>query len=566
LAITVHNALIKLYSILIIFLLVFTSGCKTVSEGKSSGSSNDYKKRKAFEAAFYEANKQKILNNKEKALQFYKDALAINPNSHETMYQISKLFYQDNKFSEALYWAEKSVQTNSQFNHWYSGQLAQYYSKFGKYEKSAEVFATMIKNEPEVKENYKEAASQFYNAEKIDKSIEMLKAMQNQFGVEQESSTRLGYVYSSNGKKDLAVLEMEKLAEHHPDNIQYKGYLAEAYLDANQQDKAIAIFNEVVSINSKNGKAHFGLYTIYQKQFKFDLAYPHLREAFRYDDLTLIQKLQAISTYFLVLSRDPIKQKEAEELSDILLQVYPSSSEPYLLKSDIYGTLGDFSKAREYNLKAITLEPSNFKLWTKLLSIDERLMDNALQLEDAEKALALFPNMTVLYAQMGYAYVNLEKYDEAIGITDQGLDIAIDKNDKIDLLLCQSAAYNKMNKYAKADKIFESILAISPYNSAVLNNFAFSLANRKENLSKADSLIDVALKMEPTNPFFLDTKAWVLYGKKDYTQALKLLDKCMEINPKNPEYYIHAKEIFETMGNKTMANQMQDKINKLNAK
>ena len=86
------------------------------------------------------------------------------------------------------------------------------------------------------------------------------------------------------------------------------------------------------------------------------------------------------------------------------------------------------------------------------------------------------------------------------------------------------------------------------------------------NLDKADTLINLALKLEPRSPFYLDTKAWVLYGKKEYEQALKILNKCMAIAPESTEYYKHAKEIFETMGNQTMANEMQIKIDELNEK
>jgi tetratricopeptide (TPR) repeat protein len=172
--------------------------------------------------------------------------------------------------------------------------------------------------------------------------------------------------------------------------------------------------------------------------------------------------------------------------------------------------------------------------------------------------------MVELYSAKGYAYINLEQYIEAIEIADQGLDVAIDKGDKTELLLCQASAYGKMENFVKADKIFDRILTISPFDGTVLNNYSFSLAERKVRLEFADSLINIALKLEPRNPFFLDTKAWILFAKKDHKQALKILDKCMEMDPKNPEYYEHAKAIFIELGNTTMANEMQSKIDKLN--
>ena len=123
------------------------------------------------------------------------------------MYQLAKLYYQANKSNEALYWAEKAV-AQSPYNHWYSGQLGQFYSKYGKYTESANVFAEMVVEEPEEKQNYTETAGQYFNAKNYNQSVIYLKKMQERFGIEPESSTRLEYVYSALGKTDLAVLEM----------------------------------------------------------------------------------------------------------------------------------------------------------------------------------------------------------------------------------------------------------------------------------------------------------------------------------------------------------------------
>ena len=174
--------------------------------------------------------------------------------------------------------------------------------------------------------------------------------------------------------------------------------------------------------------------------------------------------------------------------------------------------------------------------------------------------------MTRLYVQIAYALINEQEYYQAISTTEEGLEIALDKNEKIDLLLCQSSAYQKLHNYIKSDQTFDNILSISPNNGVVLNNYAYSLAIRKEKLTKADSLIEIALKLEPKNPFFLDTKARIFFVKKEYQSALKLLDQCMEVDSTNPEYYRHAKEIFLEMGNQTMANEMQAKLDLLNVK
>jgi tetratricopeptide (TPR) repeat protein len=523
----------------------------------------DYKTQKAFEKVYFEANKQKVLKNKDEALKGYFSSLEIYPESHAAMYQCAKLLYQLEKFPEALLYAQKAVNTSLDYNHWYHGQLAQFYSKFGKYELSADIFSEMVLNEPGERANYTEGASQYYNAKSFDKAEAMLKQMQRKFGVERESSTRLDFIYSATNQQDKAVLVMKELSETYPEDLQYKGYLSETYMRAGQEEKAIQVLNEILEQDSTVGKAHYALYTIHYEAGRNEKAMTQLKESFKTDDITLQQKLQAVSIYFNGLIRDENIKKDVLELSDILLDNYPTDVEPYVLRADIYATLNDFHKARQYTRDAINKDPSNYALWSKLLNANLRLGDSKQQVVDVEEALELFPNLPELYINLAFAYLDLNNLDKALDIANQGLEIALEKSDKAQLYLCKATVFGKQGKHDKEDVVFEDILSINPFNSMVLNNYAFSLAERKKDLVKADSLINIALRLEPSNPFFLDTKGWVHYAKGEYEMAIKLLEKCIAIDPRNPEYYMHSKAVYEALGNQSMVNEMNRKLEEL---
>ena len=564
--IILHRKLARIvYITLIISSLLFV-GCKSTKVATSKSVPLDYQQQKDFEKVFFEANKQKVLNNKEKALELYIKSLTLNKQSHAAMFQVASLHYQLDRFNEALYWAEQTVKTSETYNHWYYGQLAQFYNKFGKYTESAQLFSSMIENEPDVKENYFEAANQYYNAKEFEKAIAVLKGMQETFGVEMESASRLEFVYSATSQGDKAIEAMEQLVAEDPSDVRSRGFLAETYLKNNQKEKSIETLQGIIKSDPEIGKAYFALYSIYEEEDNYSLAFYNLKESFKYDDVSLQQKMQAASIYFSTLDRDTVRKNLLFSLSDILLEKYPSNVESHMLRSDLETAVSNYSEARSNVKNALKIEHNEYKLWSSLFNLNTRLDDNDQQIIDTEEALELFPNVAEIYASKGYAFINLGEFDKSIDIADQGLDIAVTKGDKINLLLCQASAYSKLKKFDRADEIFEMALALNPYNPVVLNNYAFSLAERKVNLDKADTLINLALKLEPRSPFYLDTKAWVLYGKKEYEQALKILNKCMAIAPESTEYYKHAKEIFETMGNQTMANEMQIKIDELNEK
>jgi tetratricopeptide (TPR) repeat protein len=545
--------------------LALIAGCKStqLSNPHSGGTDLDYKTQKVFEKAYFEANKQKVLNNKEEALKGYMSALEINPKSHAAMYQCAKLLYQLEKFPEALSYAQQAVKTSPKYNHWYYGQLAQFYSKFGKYEQSADVFSEMVLYEPGERSNYTEGASQYYNAKKYDRAEALLRQMQTKFGIERESSTRLDFIYSATNQRNKAVEVMEQLSETYPDDLQFKGYLSETYMRAGLEKKAIVVLQEILEQDSSVGKAYFALYTIHNEAGRDEQAMLYLKHAFTTDDITLQQKLQAVSSYFNGLKRDENTKTDILELSDILLENYSTDVEPYVLRADIYATLNDFNKAREYTRQAITKDPSNYGLWGKLLNANLRLGDSKQQVVDVEEALMLFPNVPELYINLGFAYLDLSNLNKALETADEGLEIALEKSDKAQLYLCKATVFGRQGKHDKEDEVFEKILNIHPFNSTVLNNYAFSLAERKIELPKADSLINIALRLEPSNPFFLDTKGWVYYARGEYQMAIKLLEKCIAIDPKNPEYYRHARAVYEALGNQSMVNEMNRKLEEL---
>ena len=107
-----------------------------------------YKKKKQFEQLYFDAAKNKLLNNSQRAIDLFHEALKVHPKSHACMYQLAGLYYNQKKYLEAEEWASNAVK-HVEYNYWYSGQLAQVYYQLGKYEESAEVFESMIVHEPQ---------------------------------------------------------------------------------------------------------------------------------------------------------------------------------------------------------------------------------------------------------------------------------------------------------------------------------------------------------------------------------------------------------------------------------
>jgi tetratricopeptide (TPR) repeat protein len=81
--------------------------------------------------------------------------------------------------------------------------------------------------------------------------------------------------------------------------------------------------------------------------------------------------------------------------------------------------------------------------------------------------------------------------------------------------------YYQMKDYKSSFNAYDKALSINPKNSLVLNNYAYYLALRKENLDKAAEMAKRAVNLDQKNSNNLDTYAWVLFQQGKYEEALK---------------------------------------------
>jgi Tfp pilus assembly protein PilF len=201
----------------------------------------------------------------------------------------------------------------------------------------------------------------------------------------------------------------------------------------------------------------------------------------------------------------------------------------------------------------LEVKPADFNAWNKLLMVDSRMKAAQHQVDDASEALLYFPNVPSLCLALAYGYYDLEMYDEALTATVNGLDIALNSLDIMELWACKAAIYDKLGDYEQSDKCYEFALSQDEQDVTILNNYAYALADANRKLDYATTLIDKALISAPDNPYYLDTKAWIEYRKGNYEEAIKYLKKAISIDSNSSEYYEHLAEIYYAKGDLELA-------------
>ena len=143
--------------------------------------------------------------------------------------------------------------------------------------------------------------------------------------------------------------------------------------------------------------------------------------------------------------------------------------------------------------------------------------------------MELFPNQPIVYLFNGMAHLQNEDYSKAAFSLEQGQGLVVDNPAMQNQFFANLGdAYYRLGKYSSAWMNYERALKVNPQNDYVLNNYAYYLSLRNENLEYAAEMAASVVQRNPTDPTYLDTYAWVLFQLEDYANAQRYLEKALE--------------------------------------
>lgn len=98
-------------------------------------------------------------------------------------------------------------------------------------------------------------------------------------------------------------------------------------------------------------------------------------------------------------------------------------------------------------------------------------------------------------------------------------------------------------------------MSIDSTDIMILNNFAYSLAERGIELDRALRMVQRAVDEDPENSSYLDTIGWVYYKLGNYDKAKDFLYKAIEQDENNATLLNHLGDVYYRLGNTQKANE-----------
>lgn len=491
------------------------------------------------------------------AKDYFERVLTIDASNHAAMFELAQLALSNNQLDVAQEYAERSVTVNPD-NTWYWLLNANIYQQQKNYPLLVYALNELINLNPQKSEYKFDKANALFMINKNTEALAIFNAIEATEGINDELLAAKQRVYLKTGDVQKAAKDIETLITKQPDHIRYYLLLAQLYFSNDMHPKAIQVLQNALSIDEFNYETRLLLASIYNSDKNEDLAYEQILKAFNQAEMPIDQKVAFVLSYFNQFP-DSAALKKASQLAQLVTVIHPENPKSFSLYGDVLYQNNKLADAEPVYQKALDLNANVFAIWEQLIRIKLSLNNYNGAITAAETAIELFPNQAALYYYLGLSYGQTKQTQKAIANLKQAIELEIsDKPDlKSQIYSSLGDVYQEAKQYKESAQAYTQSLTLLPNNAYTLNNYAYYLSLRNQNLAEAEKMAKRANEIEPNNPSFQDTYAWVLFKLKRYDDAKIWIEKAMlDLDTKSPIQFEHYGDILYKLGdvNKALLN------------
>jgi len=481
---------------------------------------------------FFKALREKTVENLNTSAELFQRVIQIDPANDASMYELANLKKLKNDYTGAQDLLEKAVSVNRD-NQWYWSALADCYEKSNNIDKLENVFNELIRLTPEKPDNYFDKANVYFHQQKYDEALQVYNQVEQITGPTDDLLADRQKVYLKQGKVDLAAKQLENMITSNPSEIKYYLFLSELYNANNMPEKALKVLQTAEKVDANNGLVHLALADIYRDKKDYEASYNQLTQAFAIPGLDIDQEIKIIMGY-LPKFPDPDAKASALELSRIVTVAHPDDSRAFAMYGDMLLQNAKGNDAKIAYQRSIALNNQVYEVQEQLVRIELGGNDADGAIRDGENSLSFFPNQAWMNYLVGVAWQQKRDFNKAISYIKNAT--SLDLQDKELLSQCYSSlgdCYHDLKDNKNSDDAYDKALANNPDNVFTLNNYAYYLSLRGEQLDKAGAMSKHSNDLQPNNASFEDTYAWILFKQKDYSGAKLWMEKALADDKNN---------------------------------
>jgi len=507
--------------------------------------------QRRFDYYFVESVNQKLKQDYTSAYEMLQHCLSINPKSAAAHYELSQyyLFLKQNKLGlEAL---EKAVEYDPT-NYWYGQGLANLYMQQDEMDKAVDLLERMCKQFPERRELLLTLESVYARANDYDKVIETLDRLEEQMGKNEQITMEKFRVYLQKKDEQKALKEIEGLIAQYPNELRYQVVLGDAYLQLGKESKAYEQYKKVLAKEPDNAQAMYSLASYYELTDQTDLYDRQLDSLLLNHKVDANIKLNVMRRYVAQAEHDGKDSTVVINRFERVLEQNKEDDQMTMLYVQYLLAKNMKKESHPVLKRLLEIDPTNNA--GRLMLLQDAVSDDDMEevINICEGGVTATPDVLEYYFYLAYAYLRTDRNDEVLTTCQQGLkQVTEDTRPEVisDFYSMQGDVYHLKGMKQETFDAYDQAIAYNPQNIGALNNYAYYLSLDKVNLDKAEEMSYTTIKAEPENGTYLDTYAWVLFVKGNYTQAKLYIDMAMKADgEKSADVVEHCGDIYYKNG------------------
>jgi tetratricopeptide (TPR) repeat protein len=256
---------------------------------------------------------------------------------------------------------------------------------------------------------------------------------------------------------------------------------------------------------------------------------------------------------------------EARRLFELALTKSPDFFEPLNQISKILIADEKLDEALERTKRQVSLAPRAGGVHEVLGIIHETREGLDLAIAEYKTAIQLDPGRKSAYLRLADLFRKQGNLEGAIGVLGEA---ARHGPRDPDVLSALGITHQQMGNVAKAQQVYEQLLAINPGNIQTANNLAVLRSAAGQNDERTLRLAETAFKGAPDNPRIWDTLGWIIYKYAlihppvppgTFERAAGLLQRSADQFPNNAEMQYHLGMVLTRTGQKQSAREALDR-------
>ncbi|WP_299332653.1 tetratricopeptide repeat protein [uncultured Psychroserpens sp.] len=446
----------KLYILLLIFgILIFPKHLHAQVDFNKRPDDDLGNVEDQFQEYFFEALKQKGIENYQKSADAFLKCIEINDSDPVLYFELGKNYKALKNYGAAEDALKKAV-SKSPENEWFLDELYDVYIQQGEMNKALKTVKQLVKFHPDYKQDL---ASLYIELKKYKDALKLLDEMDEQLGYSQDRDYMRNQIYNITGNDDDRIENLEERVKNNPEDESSYLRLIYRYSETGATKKAFDTAKRLQRINPESQLVHLALYKFYLDEGDTTNAINSVKVVLTSSLIKPDAKAKVLNDFVKFVAKNPEYESTLVELTSLVSEDKSVKTllelGAYYLKSD------DKEKALNYYEEALKQEPNEFKIIRDVLLLQIDLNKDAQAAKQSMEALEVFPAQAILYLINGVANNKIKQPEKAIESLEMGLDYVVD-NPKMeaDFYKQLSEAYKQVNNISQSETFAKKAAAL----------------------------------------------------------------------------------------------------------